>query len=243
MYSIILLLLVVVIFKILFKTFGYINDEEARRKNEAIKTFLNLYNSGKLQRDMDDEKSANDTKVIISVSNNSDNNKNFNSIINFDDKIFLKIVEKIIVNFIEFFNDKKLNEIKNMCSESLFNNLSANMKNLTDDGKEFKTTIINFKDKQILEKDFNSYNKYVKIKITTDQINYIKQGDNIINGYDNKVQSVSEVWKFVCDDVKNNVWLIDSIDEFIEEVGNSQVKINDDIVETEQQKDGTTENN
>ena len=243
MYSIILLLLVVVIFKILFKTFGYINDEEARRKNEAIKTFLNLYNSGKLQRDMDDEKSANDTKVIISVSNNSDNDKNFNSIINFDDKIFLKIVEKIIVNFIEFFNDKKLNEIKNMCSESLFNNLSANMKNLTDDGKEFKTTIINFKDKQILEKDFNSYNKYVKIKITTDQINYIKQGDNIINGYDNKVQSVSEVWKFVCDDVKNNVWLIDSIDEFIEEVGNSQVKINDDIVETEQQKDGTTENN
>ena len=243
MYSIILLLLVVVIFKILFKTFGYINDEEARRKNEAIKTFLNLYNSGKLQRDMDDEKSANDTKVIISVSNNSDNDKNFNSIINFDDKIFLKIVEKIIVNFIEFFNDKKLNEIKNMCSESLFNNLSANMKNLTDDGKEFKTTIINFKDKQILEKDFNSYNKYVKIKITTDQINYIKQGDNIVNGYDNKVQSVSEVWKFVCDDVKNNVWLIDSIDEFIEEVGNSQVKINDDIVETEQQKDGTTENN
>ena len=27
----------------------------------------------------------------------------------------------------------------------------VNMKNLTDDGKEFKTTIINFKDKQIFK--------------------------------------------------------------------------------------------
>lgn len=213
MGNILLILLVILIFKLLFKNFGFLSEEEYKKKKEAVERFIgeeNNCSSGDCTNNLTNNSSVfKRTLKIVPVNEVNKKNKE-----EFDDNIFLKSAEKAIIMITEAFSNKNLELLEKFSTKEMFLKFKTSVDQAIVDKISFKTAIIFFKEKSILKKFFPLNMKKIFVKINTDQINYIENENNIVTeGSKNKIQNVSEIWEFIQNDKNINFWFLNSIEE------------------------------
>jgi predicted lipid-binding transport protein (Tim44 family) len=223
MGNILLGLLVFVTFKILFKKFGTLPKEEYDRKNKAIKNFMerqtqhhdgsggcSCFKSRAAKRDsvcvLKQIQKVEDTKPLETKEK-----------VGFDDELFLKSVETAATMIMDAFNNKKLDELKQFCSASMFGVFEKNIGLSTHNKVSYKTVIVSFLEKSIIGKKTSINNNtvdLVSVKLKMEQINYIEDEKKVIlQGSRDNIQIIEEVWTFELADYKDNVWILTSITE------------------------------
>lgn len=216
-----LILMILVIFKILFSKFGHENKEELEKRNKAIEVFMNAYNKnnnitgGKYflldrtigEKNLDEMKEKIKNEIAINdelVNEIAIKNEELN------EKEFLNTCEKAVTKVYDLINEQKIDELRDFCTNDMLNLLSNNINKLIKDHYTMKASIISFTKKDIVDKEKNK----VVVNIATNQINYITDKDNnVISGYKDKIQTVSENWEFVQVNDKLNIWLLNNITE------------------------------
>jgi predicted lipid-binding transport protein (Tim44 family) len=216
MYIILLIILTFILFKALFSSFGFIPAENKNKKNEALDNFIKKLSmtSGGVKTNQNsnplEEMYNNYVKRLKNVSNADNKTPTNNS---FDEKTFIKSAERAVVAVLEAFSQKKFDILENLLARGMLNTFKENVQKAEVDGFSYKTVVISFENSTILKKNLDSEAKTVKVKFLMKQINYVenKEGD-VVSGSKSKVEDIVEEWTFVQSDVKENYWLLKSID-------------------------------
>jgi predicted lipid-binding transport protein (Tim44 family) len=221
MGNILLGLVVIVIFRILFKKFGTLTKEEYNKKNEAIQNFVKQQQGGYLCPGCSTKPkkikeisicSLKQIKKAEETESSKDEIKDPKG--DFDEKLFLKTVETAISSIMDAFNAKNLKELEQFCMEDMFAIFKKNMESATAKNESYRTILVNFLEKEIVEKNLanNNGNNFVSLRLKTEQINYVEDKDGrVIFGSKDEIQQVEELWKFELIGTKDNVWALKSI--------------------------------
>ncbi|MDR1494845.1 MAG: TIM44-like domain-containing protein [Rickettsiales bacterium] len=136
--------------------------------------------------------------------------------IRFDEILFLKLSEALIVAVAEAFSEKRFDLLRNMLTDDLFRAVEEKI-NSREGHVSYKTVVVSFDEKVLEEKQADEYirtNMVVNMRVLMNQINYMEdQNNNIVYGSKNAIEKVSEIWKFVLDTEGKSQgrWLVKSI--------------------------------
>lgn len=198
MYILILLLLVAVIFKFLFNSFGNISEKDIDERNRILNNLSRMMNGNKSEEIVIKEVS------VDHVDKNNDMSEK-NEFINTSKKV-IETVNLALSN-----NDEKT--LSGLLTESLFaifkKNIDENLKN----NRVFKTIVVSFDKIDV----FSINMKTMNVRVVMNQINYIQDNEsNFISGDKSKIVKVMENWEFVRNSDKSSTipWLINNISEY-----------------------------
>ena len=105
MYIFLLLVVTILVFRVLFRKFGFTTTQDAMEKDEAIRRFIKEIDGNEV-KGYSNESGGEDIKFFREIySNYSKKNKTEKGKVNiFDDEIFLKLSEKAIVSILDAFS-------------------------------------------------------------------------------------------------------------------------------------------
>lgn len=207
MVEILLLCFVVVIFRILFASFGVTSREDLKKEQEAIKKFLD--ENVESNPEFKDVESV----CIVKVKDiKKDNTKNEA----FSEEIFLRQVENVVEMVLLAFTESKKDVLKTLLDKNLMDNFEKRIDKNLEDKNFLKNVIVSFENKEILSKNLELVIPSISVKLSMKQMNYVEDSNgNVIYGDKNKVVLVNEIWNFVKNNDKNisSPWLVESIEE------------------------------
>lgn len=219
MYTIFLLVITLVLFKMLFNTFGFTTTQDVNKRDEAIKQFIKnasyKENINKNEKEAENKsKNENDLQFFKNIYNNYTNKKEETQKQEntFDEAKFLKLSEKAVVAILNSFSNNNLEELKSLLSNKIFTVFEKNILNNQQNNMFCKTVIVSINEKIILEKTISDCFSSVKLSLKMQQINYIEDNNKeVISGSKDKVNNINEVWTFTKTN-ENKYWLLDSIE-------------------------------
>jgi predicted lipid-binding transport protein (Tim44 family) len=222
MDNVLLGLLVLVIFRVLFKKFGTLPKEEYDRKNKAIKNFMEhqTHHHGGFGCSCFKSKTAkHDGACVLKQIQKVEEvtPAEVKEKVGFDDVLFLKSVETAATLIIDAFNNNKLDELGQFCSANMFDTFKRNIELSMRSKVNYKTVIVSFLEKSIIGKKTSTINNtvdLVSVKLKMEQINYVENEEgHILQGSRDDIRTVNEVWTFELADYRDNVWILTSITE------------------------------
>ncbi|MDR3079179.1 MAG: 39S ribosomal protein L45 [Rickettsiales bacterium] len=135
--------------------------------------------------------------------------------VEFDDAAFLKCSEKMIVAVVEAFSERKSDLLRNMLSPGLFRTLGRKMDSLGE--TLYRTVVVSFDEKTIERRRAGGHmgnGMVVDLRVAMDQINYVEDPNRgVVYGSKNVIEKVFEIWSFVLSMGRNGqgCWLVKSI--------------------------------
>ena len=213
MYIFLLLVVTILVFRVLFRKFGFTTTQDAMEKDEAIRRFIKEIGGNEV-KGYSNESGGEDIKFFREIySNYSKKNKTEKGKVNiFDDEIFLKLSEKAIVSILDAFSRNDMQTLKELLSPEMYSVFEKNILKNKQNDMFCKTVIVSIVDKKILNKTIGGGYNSISLLVDTQQINYIENSNGeVISGSKNRINKVKEVWNFVKTD-NDNYWLLNSIE-------------------------------
>ncbi|MBR2141051.1 MAG: Tim44 domain-containing protein [Rickettsiales bacterium] len=213
MYIFLLLVVTILVFRVLFRKFGFTTTQDAMEKDEAIRRFIKEIDGNEV-KGYSNESGGEDIKFFREIySNYSKKNKTEKGKVNiFDDEIFLKLSEKAIVSILDAFSRNDMQTLKELLSPEMYSVFEKNILKNKQNDMFCKTVIVSIVDKKILNKTIGGGYNSISLLVDTQQINYIENSNGeVISGSKNRINKVKEVWNFVKTD-NDNYWLLNSIE-------------------------------
>jgi predicted lipid-binding transport protein (Tim44 family) len=96
----------------------------------------------------------------------------------------------------------------------MFNIFKQNIELSTQRGENYKTIIVSFLERQIVDKKLSVERgvNYVSVRMKIEQMNYVENEQGVvIRGSKDDIQIIEEMWTFELMDRKENVWVLTSV--------------------------------
>jgi predicted lipid-binding transport protein (Tim44 family) len=216
----VLLLLSIVVYSLLFGSFGFflgnrrqkqeelmdnLVKEVSRRSGVSPKNIVIMGESEFLQKMQEDSHIIQEGKkkknVAIEIKD---------GVILPDEAAFNRMGEKIIMAVLEAFSEKKMDLLAKLLTADLFKIFRQNL-----EGRESifsRVTVVSFEGKEIYQKDLVSENKYVQLKVVMNQVKYEEDDQHqLITGSRDKLWKIKEIWTFVPSGLHDGYWLVKSL--------------------------------
>lgn len=217
MYIVFLLILTVILFKILFNTFGFTTTQDINKRDEAIKKFIGSISTSNKQEKESNTVKEEDIIFFKDIYKNytekkeetktQENNTNL-----FDEQKFLKLSEKAVVAILNSFSTNKLSELKELLTPKMFDVFEKNILENQKQDMFCKTVIVSINEKTILEKVVSDCFSSIKLSLKMQQINYVENSKGeVLSGSKDKVNNIGEIWTFIKTS-NDKYWLLDSIE-------------------------------
>ncbi|GHU27063.1 hypothetical protein FACS1894152_3030 [Bacilli bacterium] len=217
----ILLTIAIVLYGILFSSFGFLSDSDRRKRNKAIGNFINKMSndhSGQVEEvimlrkeDISDRTNESKEQPMLTTGKRSKSKEDKNA---FDAEAFAKSSEKFVMTVLEAFSEKKVEVLEKMLTRNLFEVIAEKISNLK---KElfYRTVIVSFDEKNAKEKFQGKPEEFmiVELNLVMKQINFIEdENHSVVFGSRDKIQKVSEKWTFIQQRNNEEGWLLKAID-------------------------------
>ncbi|MDR1425583.1 MAG: 39S ribosomal protein L45 [Rickettsiales bacterium] len=133
----------------------------------------------------------------------------------FDETLFMKLGESMIVAVLEAFSSKRLDILENLLADDFFRAMAEKIESL-DEHVFYRTVVVSF-DEKILERKTEhrvvEMGERLTLRVTMNQINYVENEDGtILSGSKSTIEKISEVWTFVFPGSQKGrqCWLVES---------------------------------
>ena len=229
---VLLAILSAIIFYKLNNEFGKIDEKEKENIKAKIKNQKPDPNSScsnaQDNKDLNAETSQ-DVKLVGQSSTDKDHNFSHESIaklpyiqkrqiinifeeLNIDLSFFLSASKATFQMIIKSFSDSDMEDIRHLCSESVFTNLKHAKQERINQNKILVSKIIGIDSVEIVLVNQTGNDIRVSLQFTSKQINFITNLNNeIIKGSSDKVEQVLDKWTFSYDIAKksiDNTWYL-----------------------------------
>jgi predicted lipid-binding transport protein (Tim44 family) len=221
MVILILLILTLILYRFLFRKFGFLSTSEQEKREEAVTTFVRKI-TGKNDVDVKKLVIIGDREVLEEIYGNHDELEITSENVaktaiksdKFDETAFLKASEKAIVTILDAFSDKRLDILEKLLDKNLFEIFKEKIKTIGE--RVLRIVVISFEEKSIIEKITRNRSdevNVVKLRVVMRQINYTEDKDQgIISGSKDRARKVSEEWTFAKFQSEKKVfWLLKSL--------------------------------
>jgi predicted lipid-binding transport protein (Tim44 family) len=214
----ILLAMTIVLYGILFSSFGFLSGIDRRKQEEIVHGFQENMSCGgdwqagqsgevlkeKNEREQDSCGRVCDGGRLVTIVNTKKNRLEAVSL--FDDALFLKSSEAIIVAVMEAFSNRRIDLLRNLLTENMFRTLAEKINSL-EDRLSYKTVVVSFDRRTVERRNSGREMKdgmLVDMSVVMNQINYVEDEDhNVVYGSKNAIEKISEIWTFVLSRLEN----------------------------------------
>jgi len=130
----------------------------------------------------------------------------------FDKNAFLRRASKAFEMILEAFSNRDKETLKMLTTVKLYEQLSNIIDERTTQNITSESDLIRIDEMEIVDVKITMKKAHISVKFQSDQINVLKKADGeVIEGDENFVQQITDVWTFEKDlDSKTHVWLLSS---------------------------------
>lgn len=126
--------------------------------------------------------------------------------------IFINGAKKAFEMITENFSKQELSKVKKFISAKIYQQFQENIDKLKENNQKLTSQIITIDNAKIIAAKIDSRYAYLTVEFKSQQIDYIIEGDKIINGSSTQQVNIIDKWVFKKNiTAKNPAWLLSAI--------------------------------
>ncbi|MDA7705598.1 Tim44/TimA family putative adaptor protein [Rickettsiales bacterium] len=126
--------------------------------------------------------------------------------------VFIDGSKKAFEMITENFSNQDLSKVKNLLTSKIYSQFQENIDELKKNNQKLHSQIISIDGSKIINAKSDSRYAYLTVEFTSQQIDYVMQGDKIINGSKSEEVNIVDKWIFKKNiAAKNPAWLLSSV--------------------------------